>query len=263
VTATEQATDTGVYVYGVVVEQDVPCEALAGIVGVDGASQVGLVGDGALAAIVSRVPLEEFGDEAVERNLRDAEWLEAKVRAHQAVLESVLRDASIVPFRFGTIYRNDEQVRVMLRGHLDLPDALARIAGRLELGVKAYLDPERFRAAEPTAPEESGRAYMLRRQAERRLDEERELFRTQCAHESHERLSAAAEDARANALRHPNQPGEPGEMLLNGAYLVREEALHAFEQAIAELEQRFGDRGVSYAVTGPWPPYNFVESVTA
>ena len=46
-------------------------------------------------------------------------------------------------------------------------------------------------------------------------------------------------------------------MLLNGAYLVaagREDELRA---AVEELRARFGPDGVTYELTGPWPPYNF------
>ena len=46
-------------------------------------------------------------------------------------------------------------------------------------------------------------------------------------------------------------------MLLNGAYLVvREDTV--LKGAVQELAERYGDRGVTYELTGPWPPYNFV-----
>ncbi len=46
-------------------------------------------------------------------------------------------------------------------------------------------------------------------------------------------------------------------MLLNGAYLV-ERGDSRLEQALRELEEHFGPQGVTYELTGPWPPYNFV-----
>ena len=76
-----------------------------------------------------------------------------------------------------------------------------------------------------------------------------------CADASHERLSQAAEDATAN----PAQPSDIAgrEMLLNGAYLVRAGREQELRDAVRELQERFGADGVSYELTGPWPPYNF------
>ena len=51
-------------------------------------------------------------------------------------------------------------------------------------------------------------------------------------------------------------------MILNGAYLVAEERMTAFQAELASLEGEYGDLGLSYEVTGPWPPYNFVSTCT-
>jgi Gas vesicle synthesis protein GvpL/GvpF len=250
---------TGLYVYGVV-----PVEAEADlfeeIKGVDRSERIGLLPDGALAAIVSAVPLAEFGEEALQENLRDPAWLEEKVRAHDAVLEAALGRAPLVPFRFGTIYRGEEQVRAMLREHGELGATLERLRGRVELGVKGFLDPERFAGdrAERATETGQGRAYLLRKQAERDLAETRAAFKVAQAEQTHERLAALAEDARANALQDAEVSGRPGEMLLNGAYLVSADRVEAFRSALEELRATHAAEGVRYELTGPWPPYNFV-----
>jgi hypothetical protein len=46
-------------------------------------------------------------------------------------------------------------------------------------------------------------------------------------------------------------------MLLNGAYLVRRDD-GRLREVVAELESLYGPHGVTYELTGPWPPYNFV-----
>ena len=48
-----------------------------------------IVSAGDLAAVVSEVPLDEFGEEGLKRNLNDLAWLEATARAHETVLEAV------------------------------------------------------------------------------------------------------------------------------------------------------------------------------
>src|SRR5205085_7347045 len=97
----------------------------------------------------------------------------------EAVLELALARMPVVPFRFGTIYRAEEHVRQGLRELAFLPETLTRLRGTVELGVKGFLDLDRFDAArsgdEPAA-ESSGRAYLLRKQRERQLADERATF---------------------------------------------------------------------------------------
>lgn len=253
---------SGRYVYGVV-PATASDELLHGVGGVDVTGPVALVADGELAAIASTVPLAEFGEDSIERNLHDEAWLEEKVRAHEAVLEAVLSRTSLVPFRFGTIYRGDEQVRRMLRENAHLKDTLGRLRDTVELGVKAFLDSEAFeRRQEGESGDETtegGRAYLLRKQRERQLVEARASFIAACAQDSHAGLTAAAEGGRANPVQRPEVSGRAGEMLLNGAYLVRSERVDAFDKALADLRSRYEPDGVRYELTGPWPPYNFVE----
>lgn len=260
----ENRADTGWYVYGVVAaaEGGALVEAPEGV---DSSAGVAVIADGRLGAVASRVSLDEFGEGSLEENLRDAAWLEEKVRAHEAVLEAAVERTPVVPFRFGTIYRGREQVLAMLSEHReDFSAALERVRGRVELGVKAILDPERFAerrradSGEGNEPQSAGRAYLLERQRERQLAEAAETFAAECARVSHERLSRAAEAARANPLRRPELAGGPGEMLLNGAYLLRVDEQERFRATLAELESRYAADGVVYALTGPWPPYNFV-----
>jgi hypothetical protein len=256
-------SETGWYVYGVVPAREASSDLFAGTGGVHASAAVELVPDDELAAIASTVPLNEFGDAAMEQNLRDAAWLEHKVRAHEAVLEAALGRTPLVPFRFGTIFSSREHVEEMLRENRDLTATLNRLRGSFELGVKGFFDPLRFeaRAGEEQAEDAptSGRAYLLRKQRDRRLGEARESFKASCAREAHARLSASARDARANPLQRPEVTGRKAEMFLNGAYLVLPESEPGFRETLAELQSTYGPDGVEYELTGPWPPYNFVE----
>ena len=46
-------------------------------------------------------------------------------------------------------------------------------------------------------------------------------------------------------------------MILNGAYLVASDG--DLRQVARDLEEQYGSAGFSVELTGPWPPYNFVE----
>ena len=251
---------TGWYVYGVVPAAEAGAAIFEGIEAVAGGS-VGLVDSGRLAAIASEVPLSDFGEESIVENLRNPDWLEGRVRAHEAVLDAALNAAPVVPFRFGTIYRGEDHVREMLSAHERLTEALERVRGRVELGVKGFLEPP---AAddEPSAAEEgasAGRQYLEQKQRARRLAEEQDALKAQLAEDSHRRLADAADAATANPIQPREVSGRDAEMFLNGAYLVAKDRRREFGDALAKLEAELGPSGARYELTGPWPPYNFVE----
>ena len=237
------------YVYGVVSATTQP--EGTGI----GARPVELVPEGDVAALVSVVPADEFGEASLLERLNDRSWLERTAREHEDTLERALARTTVVPFRLCTVYESREHVVEFLSAHGPaLAGLLQRLEGRIELGVKAYFAGAA--APEPDEPQ-SGREYLLRRQREREAAEAAARFKAESAQASHEVLAAAAEEARANPPQPPELSGRADEMLLNGAYLVRRDDGRLAE-AVAELESRFGPRGVTYELTGPWPPYNFV-----
>jgi hypothetical protein len=264
-TPTSAGRESGraLYVYGVV-PGDSPSEVFAGVPGVDASGPILLVAAGKLAAIASAVPLEEYGEAAIESNLRDPTWLEEKVRAHDRVLEAAVGRTTVVPFRFGAIYRGEEQVRRLLSASPHFVDTLARLRGTVEFGVKAFLDRESLRgrlaadrgieAESPT----SGRGYMQRRQLDRELDDAVRSLTAECVRESHERLEASAVDGRMNPLPRPELTGDDREMVMNAAYLVQTDDADRFRRALSALEASYADR-ITYELTGPWPPYNFAE----
>ena len=240
------------YVYGVV-----PAATREEGTGV-ASRPVDLMAEGDVAALVSLVPVDEFGEGPLKANLNDRDWLERTAREHEDVLERVLAGTAVIPFRLCTIYESSERVREFLASRgVALADLLGRLDDRVELGVKAYFDQDGFAGTSEVGEPQSGRDYLLRRQREREVGEEAARFKAEVARASHERLAAAAEEARANPPQPPELSGRTEEMLLNGAYLVarRDAGLRA---AVAELESLYGGRGVAYEVTGPWPPYNFV-----
>jgi Gas vesicle synthesis protein GvpL/GvpF len=254
---------TAIYVYGIV-RSDTPADAFDEVRGVDATSPISLLREGDLAAVTGSVALSEFGEAALAENLRNPQWLEEKVRAHDRVLEAACENGTVLPFRFGAIYRGEQQVRSLLAERRDFLQTLARLDGAVELGVKAFLDRtalhDRLGRGRGLAdePASGGRAYMERRQLERELEEEVRRLAAEAAADSHERLSAAALEGRLSPLPRPELSSEEGEIVLNAAYLVRRDEGDRLREAVAELE-RSAEGDIRYRVTGPWPPYNFVE----
>ena len=241
-----------------------------GLAGIDG-GVVERVEERGLTALVSRVPLADFGAGPLRDNLNDLEWLERVARAHEAVLERALGETTIVPLRLCTIYESEDGVREMLeREHDSLGRAIDTLAGRQEWGVKVLADEERLtaearsRSAEAAALEDEldartgGGAYMLRRRLERHVRDAADALASELAEQVHAQLQDWASDAVALAPQNPELSGHEGRMLMNGAYLVETERVDGLRALVSDLEERHRPLGVSIELTGPWPPYNFL-----
>jgi hypothetical protein len=237
----------------------------AGQAGVDPEHPVERVETGGLSALVSRVPLAEFGEAPLREHLNDFAWLERVARRHEAVLEASLAGATIVPLRLCTIFAGEDGVRRMLTArHAALTGTLDALAGHQEWTVKLLLDRSRLeaaaRAGEPeaqAAPAGSGAAYLGRRRTERRIAEAADDFAAALAEDVHSRLRVAAVDAVLNAPQNPELSGHEGEMVLNGAYLVDGAQTAQLRELVAELQARHGSLGARLELRGPLPPFTF------
>lgn len=245
--------DTAIWVYGVT---RVGAEPPA-VTGVDD-EPVRLVRAGDLAAAVGPVPLREFGEEALRRNLEDLGWLEAKARSHHQVIAAFAEADAFVPMQLAVIYADEERVRQMLtESEAELSASLTRLSGRSEWGVKVFADRPSQRPSSDASAEEaptSGTAYLTRRRADLATREEARNSLAATAEEIYHSFRRLAVAGRRHAPQDPQLSGDPREMLLNAAYLVDDGRSEEFASAVTAL----GDtHAVEIELTGPWPPYSF------
>ncbi|WBB66140.1 GvpL/GvpF family gas vesicle protein [Micromonospora sp. WMMD812] len=255
------AGGTGRWLHGVVREADLGL--LGGIAGMTG-DPVRPVRAAGLVAVVSTVPLAEYGEEALRRNLEDLAWLERAARAHHRVVDALTRAGAVVPARLATVHHDDGRVAASLADRRDdLAALLDRLTGRGEWGVKGYVVPGTAtpRAEETAGPGRvgaggAGAAYLRRRRAQLTAREDGQRAAATAAGEVHEALARHAVAAR----RHPPQDrrlsGAPTAMALNGAYLVDTGEFAGFAGVVETLGERHPE--LRLELTGPWPPYSFV-----
>jgi hypothetical protein len=247
----------GLWAYGVV-DGDVaePLERR----GVDPGHDVELIRHAGLAAIVSRVPLDEFGERGLHESLEDLDRLEVLARTHERVLDEALGRGAVVPFRICTIYESAARVQEMLARERDhLTAALARLSGMAEWGVKAYA-VGRGDGEGPTAEPSSGTDYLSRKRADRDAAEIARQALDAALDAVHARLRERAADAVVSPPQTGPLSGHEGEMVLNAAYLVADADIDDFSTLVAELADRHARHGLELALTGPWPAYHFSET---
>ena len=241
------------YVYGVLPPGQHPSDLAAG----PDDAEVTLVEGNGLAAAVSELPEDRFGEEEFRAHAEDPVWLQELASAHHRVLASIALQSDVVPLRMPTLCRSRQSVLDLLdtRGGV-LRQALASVAGRVEWGVKLYAEPRSSEEAEVKAT--TGRDYLGQRMAQGRARDEERHRRGEAVRACHEALSAAADHAVANPPQDPALTGRREPMLLNAAYLVARDHESDFLALLdAQAAGPCREAGILAEITGPWPPYNF------
>jgi gas vesicle protein GvpL/GvpF len=248
----------GLYVYGVTLA-GVPCACQT-------------VDQGRLRAVVGEEPLDRSTPEAFETSLQDPSWLEERLREHEAVLEAVQAAGPVAPFRFGTLFRTEQDLRERLAAvEEQLADRLEELRGTAEWGVKAWVDEDVLRRRLEEDDQElrrgrneidtaatAGRRYLLEKKHQRRLGESAAELAYERACAAHATLAGVAREA---CVDRPTGLEETSERraVLRASYLVDDTCLDGFRAAVEEAGARDAEIGLVYTVSGPWPPYSFVD----
>ena len=222
-----------------------------------------------LAAVVSKVPLDAYGEGALAERLADATWTATRALRHERVAEHFARRASVAPLRFGSIYLRREGVeRMLIERGAQLREVLARVGGREEWGLNVFVERARLREEVTrlsarlreldgrAAVSTPGQAYLLRKKIEGLRDEEARAETRRVAAEAERRLAEACDGAaRLRVLK--DEGTEQGELAARLAFLVRREGFEGFRDAAEALAAEYTPLGFRFELTGPWPAYNF------
>jgi hypothetical protein len=236
------ATGAPTYVYGVTWASARPPRG-DGVVG----GRVGAIGHGELAAIVSPVP-----SPSVRARRRD-------LIRHSEILQDAFERDTVVPLRFGTVFaREGDVVSDLLEPrHDELVAVLRRLAGTVELTVRAFYDEEavlgeivrgdravaalRGRAGgNPALGLQLGEAVAAALSARRDGDAEGIL-------------AAGRGLARDVVVEERRTDFE----IVRAAFLVERDRIGAFDAALEHVA-RARDGVVRLKYTGPLPPHHFV-----
>jgi hypothetical protein len=225
-----------------------------------------------LFAVVSEVLAEEFGEDMLKKNLNDITWLESKVKTHEKIIEKVMGQTTVIPFRFATIFKTEDSLKTMIEKFLDgFRDILNRLLGQEEWGVKIYCDMEKFKATvvkensqilkmeEEIKSSGIGKAYFLNKKKEELINDIANKTITGYRIEIREALQEQSSAACPMMLLPKEITGRKDEMVMNAAFLVDKTKLNDFIESIKYLKVKYEDAGLDFDYTGPWPPYNFCQ----
>lgn len=174
---------------------------------------------------------------------------------YQQVNLSLMKEGTIVPFRFGSIAGSRNEIEdLMARVYVQVKASMERLRGKVELVVQLFWD---VKAVLQELKDEPCIQGALNGPAPDRLKVGRTLFqlaearRLALVSEIHRRLAPLYAGAWDGTCR-----GE--EMIMNRSYLVERSKELLFDQALDKLQEDYLGR-LSFKYIGPLPPYSFAD----
>lgn len=205
--------------------------------------------EGGMVAVVA-----QRSDSTVERT-PDAIW------RHEELLEALMRQRTILPARYGTLFADESALRSALKRHkAELENNMALVRGRVEVGVRALWRAPDTEEQVPTEASVadcdqsattalgSGTRYLLTRRSREQRANARQVQGAALVSRMHGALTPHAAASVLETFVTPRQ-------LFSAAYLVEGDQVAAFRERICAVAQDLVN--VDLLATGPWPPYSF------
>ncbi len=223
-----------------------------------------------LYAVASKVEEEEFGQEGLKRNMADFEWVKAKASAHERIIDLVMADTDVIPFKFGTLFNTNDSLKAMLEQYGEEFKAILRkLAHKQEWGLKIYCNSEKLKTSFSNDEAEIlkieneiksssvGKSYFLKKKKDELIEKTLNERINECGQESFELLKELSFEAHINRLLPREVTEREDDMVLNSAFLVDKDEVGDFQNMVDTLKMHYEGKGFLIDCTGPWPPYNF------
>lgn len=227
-----------------------------------------------IEAVVSEVDLSQFNEKKIKDKLQeDPRWTEKNIRRHHDVIAQTYKTSTVIPMKFGIMFKTKKSLEAMLKKYYkEFKRLLAELSGKGEWGVKIYLEDEKFaeflkkenkeikklekeRSAMP-----EGRRWYVEKKVEESIAAQFEEKMEQRLQAVVKRLEDCCEEVIICDLL-PKEVTEAGkDNIFNAACLVNNNKLDVFKKLLLHLEKEYEQIGGALKVTGPWPPYNFVQT---
>lgn len=168
---------------------------------------------------------------------------------HFKLIETLMEQYTVLPVRFGTVLNSIEKAQDILamRGE-EFSRVLARVAGKVEMGLKALWDekPE-ILPKEGAGSYTSGKNYLMARLVQHRAETLWQEKARSWGEQLNQRFSWAAD----HTTRYLITP----RLFYHTAFLVSREDCNRFWEQVAVIKKDFPN--LKTLASGPWPPYSF------
>jgi len=186
---------------------------------------------------------------------------ENTVMTHEKVIETLMEKYTVLPMRFHTVFRKEENVILMMQRLYDeFKINLQRLCGKVEIGLKVLWNGKEVKARiiegmngdgsiRQTNGASPGRNLLEEKLIEYRVDNAFEHEADRNIEGINNMLNGYIADRSYKRLQTEN-------LLLDAAYLVEKERIAHFREIFGKIRTTYCD--FRYLLSGPWPPFSFV-----
>ncbi len=226
-----------------------------GPIGIGGrGDRVSTVGFSDLSAVISSTPMTQY---VINRE---------NMTAHEKVIETVMKEHTVLPVRFCTIAASPDEVRTLLRRrYSEFKGLLKDMENKIEMGLKAVwkdMNPifeeiasenREVKRLKKQVDGKSGSDNTLKIALGKSVKNALEAKKEKDAQKILAKFKRTALDTRKNDLFGDS-------MLLNAAFLIDQMREKEFDFLMEDLGKEYEDR-INFRYVGPAPPFNFVNIV--
>ncbi|MGP8174317.1 MAG: GvpL/GvpF family gas vesicle protein [Terracidiphilus sp.] len=174
---------------------------------------------------------------------------------HARVIADCFRHSTVLPFRFGTVFNDDECLRRSIRsnqrqflGHID------KLRGKTEMHLKMFVDDRCGREIDHHQPAQSaGRQYLAKLRQNAARAHERQTRARAVSFQMHRLFLPLDEEVSCRLT-------ESGRVVLDIAHLIEHKYVERYQSKFATTSAMM--RECQMQLSGPWPPYHFVHRLT-
>jgi hypothetical protein len=200
-------------------------------------------------AQVLAYPSSEFAV-IVSEYVRDGDLDERAALEHGRVIGECFHMATVLPFRFGTVFETDEALRRAVSVNRSIFVAsVANLRGKSEMHLKLTVDDAVMPQAIAVPPRfRTGNEYLTKLRQRALRERERQSKARALNEQVHRLLNPLQEEVCC-------KKGASGGLLIDIAHLIDSRTVPTYQTRCSEAVHQLKDCKV--AVSGPWPPYHF------
>ena len=173
---------------------------------------------------------------------------------HARVIADCFKHATVLPFRFGTVFQDDESLRKSIRSNQrQFQSNLERLHGKTEMHLKIHVDDCCRELDKHISLEGVGKEYLSNLRESATRQRERQTRARAVSFQMHRMFSPLDEEVSCRLT-------ESGKMILDIAHLIDRKCVERYQNKFTTTSAMM--RECQLQISGPWPPYHFVHRLT-
>ena len=174
---------------------------------------------------------------------------------HARVIADCFQHSTVLPFRFGTIFHDDETLRKSIRSNQrQFLGNIDKLRGKTEMHLKIFVDDCCGREIEKSLSADIvGREYLSNLRVNASRARERQTRARAVSFQMHRLFQPLDEEVSCRLM-------DNGKMMLDIAHLIDRKCVERYQNKFSSTSAIM--RECQMQLSGPWPPYHFVHRLT-